>query len=41
MELLRAGVFNQWTEKSLGRLAAADAGPLCEAGSEQRLPQRD
>ena len=26
LELLRAGVFNAWTEKSLGRLARADAG---------------
>ena len=41
MEMLRAGVFNAWTEKSLGRLARADAGPLRETGSEQRLPRRD
>ena len=41
MELLRAGVFNQWTEKSLGRLARADAGPLRETRNEQRLPRRD
>ena len=40
MELLRAGVFNGWTEKSLGRLSRADAGPLRETGNEQRLPRR-
>jgi hypothetical protein len=41
MELLHAGVFNSWTEKSLSRLTELMPGPLRETRNEQRLPRRN
>ena len=40
VELLQAGVFNAWTEKSLGRLVELMPGRYAKQRNEQRLPRR-
>ena len=41
MELMRTGIYNAWIEKSLAKLADADAGSLREGRDQQRLPRFD
>ena len=41
LELMATGIYNPWIEKSLGRLADADARALREVRGEQRLARVD
>ena len=36
-ELLAGGIYNAWVQKSLDKLRAADAGPLCEKRDQRWL----